>query len=287
MKPRCTLITKTCSAEEFVEVFCNEARSLLQHSFIAKQQSSYQRFVKDNLANDECMAICDFAENYAFIIQDAAPGFHWNNNQATVYPVVLYYKSNGILSHKSLTIISDCLHHDAITVWAFSRFVNEFAKSLIPNVSKIIYFSDGAPQQFKNFKNFSNIYHHEIDFGVCAEWHFFATAHGKGPCDGIGGTLKRLAARTSLQRPTDQQILEPMDLFNWANEPGTLPSITVKYWDKKNYEIATEFLTGRYDQTKRIPQTQRAHCVIPSKNYKLIVKDYSFSDNYTEHKIIK
>jgi|NitcycUWG06A4a12_1032807.scaffolds.fasta_scaffold00005_1 hypothetical protein len=78
-----------------------------------------------------------------------------------------------------------------------------------------------------------------------------------------------------------------MDLFNWVNEPGTLPSITVKYWDKINYEIATEFLTGRYDQTKRIPQTQRVHCVIPSTDYKLIVKDYSFSDNFTEHKIIK
>ncbi|XP_024889361.1 uncharacterized protein LOC112465839 [Temnothorax curvispinosus] len=162
-------------------------------------------------------------------------------------------------------------------------------KSLVPHVSKIIYFSDGAPQQFKNFKNFSNIYHHEVDFGVRAEWHFFATAHGKGPCDGIGGTLKRLAARASLQRPTDQQILDPMDLFNWANEPGTLPSITVKYWDKKNYKIAAEFLTDRYDKTKRIPQTQRVHCVIPShtKNYELIVKDYSFSNDYTEHKIIK
>ena len=64
---------------------------------------------------------------------------------------------------------------------------------------KIIYFSDGAAAQYKNRKNFLNLCHHKADFGVDAEWHFFATSHGKGPCDGLGGTVKRLAARASLQ----------------------------------------------------------------------------------------
>lgn len=286
-KPCCTLITKTCSREEFVEDFCDQAKSLLQHSFIAKQQSGYQRFVKDNLAADECIVICDFAENYAFVVQDAAPGFHWNNKQATVYPVVLYYRSNGILSHSSIVMISDCLEHDAVTVWAFSRFIVKFAKGLVPCVSKLIYFSDGAPQQFKNYKNFINIYNHEHDFGVRAEWHFFATPHGKGPCDGIGGTLKRMAARASLQRTPDQQILEPKDLFDWANTPNTLPSITVRYWHKENYAIALDFLSNRFEQTRRIPHTQQVHCVIPKNNYKLAVKDFSFSNNETEHNLKK
>ena len=30
---------------------------------------------------------------------------------------------------------------------------------------------------------------------------FFANSHGKQPCDGIGGTVKRLTAKASLQRP--------------------------------------------------------------------------------------
>ena len=33
-----------------------------------------------------------------------------------------------------------------------------------------------------------------------AELNFFATSHGKGPRDELGGTGKRLAARASLQR---------------------------------------------------------------------------------------
>jgi hypothetical protein len=35
---------------------------------------------------------------------------------------------------------------------------------------------------------------------VSAEWHFFATSHGKGQADGKGGTVKRLAAKTSQQK---------------------------------------------------------------------------------------
>ena len=49
----------------------------------------------------------------------------------------------------------------------------------------------------KNLKNFANICHHQ-DFGFKAERHFFTTSHGTYACDGIGGTVKRLAASASL-----------------------------------------------------------------------------------------
>lgn len=52
--------------------------------------------------------------------------------------------------------------------------------------------------QYKNKKNFTNLVYHIDDFKVKPEWHFFATSHGKGPCDGLGGTIKRLVARSSL-----------------------------------------------------------------------------------------
>ena len=85
-------------------------------------------------------------------------------------------------------------------------------------MKKIFYFSDGAASQYKNRKNFINLCHHSTDFSVDAEWHFSATSHGKSACDGVGGTVKRLAARASLQRPIDQQILTPCQLFEWARE---------------------------------------------------------------------
>ena len=43
-------------------------------------------------------------------------------------------------------------------------------------------------------KIFLNSCLHKADFGITAEWHFSATSHGKGACDGLGGSVKRLAA---------------------------------------------------------------------------------------------
>ena len=50
---------------------------------------------------------------------------------------------------------------------------------------------------------------------ILAFRHFSATSHG---CDGIGGTVKRLAARASLQMPYENQIMTAFQLFQWATE---------------------------------------------------------------------
>lgn len=79
--------------------------------------------------------------------------------------------------------------------------------------------TDGAPSQYKNKYGVRNIRSHQEDFGISAEHHFFFTAHGKSPCDGCGGTIKRLAARESLQRTADKEQLDTCEkLYVWAKE---------------------------------------------------------------------
>ena len=70
-----------------------------------------------------------------------------------------------------------------------------YVKEKLPHIKHITYFSDGCAGQYKNCKNLLNLCHHQADFGFSAEWHFFATSYGKGPCDGLGGTIKRLASK--------------------------------------------------------------------------------------------
>ena len=57
------------------------------------------------------MLTVDFSENYSFVLQDAAQGFHWNNSQATLHPFVAYYLDSGEIHHVSYVVISDCFHH--------------------------------------------------------------------------------------------------------------------------------------------------------------------------------
>ena len=67
------------------------------------------------------------------------------------------------------------------------------------DIKKLIYFSNGVASNYKNYKNLVNLCNYKTDFGTDAGWQFFATSHGKGPCDGLGGTIKRLTAKASLQ----------------------------------------------------------------------------------------
>jgi hypothetical protein len=60
-----------------------------------------------------------------------------------------------------------------------------------------------------------------------AEWLFFATSHGKGACDGIRGTIKRLPRKASMQNPYEEQIMTPRQLYEWA--VVKIPSVTFEY----------------------------------------------------------
>ena len=68
-------------------------------------------------------------------------------------------------------------------------------KSKCPNMNVLNIFSDGARSQFKQEYLFSNLHLWEEEHDLKMNWNFFATSHGKGVVDGIGGTVKRAAWR--------------------------------------------------------------------------------------------
>ena len=231
---------------------------------------------------DSCSA--DFSENYAFVVQDAVQGFHWNNTQATIDPFVVYYKESGEDRHLSFGIISDCLHHDTVAVYLYQkRLIAHLRETLTLSPKQIFYFSDGAAAQYKNRKNFINLCHHEVDFGIPAQWHFSATSHGKGAWDGLGGTVKRLAARASLQRPTDDQIMTPFQLYKWASE--NIPAVTFNYCTTTEYDIEKSFLEKRFEKSQTIPGIRSLHSFIPISTDSLQTGRYSKSDEFREQRV--
>ena len=203
---RTNLETVIRSTDDFVEDLVDRLCHLQCHSFIASQQSKFMKEIKEGPIDEQILDIADFAENYSFILQDEVQGYHSTNSQATIHPFVVYHRfpvegnESTDLKEISFVVISDHLLHNTLVVHYFQSKLLKFLKEIM-SFKKVIYFSDGAASHYKNRKNFINLANHEADFGMPADWHFFATSHVKGPCDGDGGALKRLAARASLQRP--------------------------------------------------------------------------------------
>ena len=190
---------------EKVEMFGNYvcSTSLFHHHFLKVQQAAYLKEAKAVLDNETCIILMDFAENYGFLVQDAIQSFFWQNQQAALHPFAVYHNDDdGKLQCNCYCVISKY----QTAVHYFTSLVIPTICTRNPRINRIKYFSEEGASQYKNFKSVINLMYHEHDFNLKAENHFFATSHGKSPCDGIGGTTKREAAVTS-------QILTPEQLF--------------------------------------------------------------------------
>lgn len=270
---RCTLTKIYYSSKDFVSELSTQLRKLLPHHYIAKNQSEYYQERKRNLQEGEVILQCDFSENYAYVAQDAVQGFHYNNDQCTVHPAIFYYKENGEIKHCSIVLLSECTTHDTAAVYILQQTVISEIKKVYPNVKKIIYFTDGAKQHYKNKYQMINLVHHEEDFNVLAEWHFHATAHGKGACDGIGAVLKREATRASLQAKPENAILNAKNLFNWAKEH--IKTTRFFYYTKQQHAKSKRSLAKRFSLAPSVTKIQSAHSFIVTSEKKVEVFRYS------------
>lgn len=271
---RCTIVSQTMNTHEFLDLLGEKLMKLKTHDYVARQQSQFVSILKKNLKDGEFMVQMDFAENYAFIVQNSTQAFHWNNNQATIFTVVIYYREREVEKHKSIAIISDNLNHDTVAVYEYQKIITQFLKdNFVPK--KIYYFSDGASQHFKNKSNFENLRHHEEDFGMPAEWHFFASSHGKGGCDGVGAILKRGARRASLQVNAENRIDTPKTLFTWSAK--YCKETAVFFSSKENYEKTAVDLQSRFKHCKTIKGTLQYHAIIPQTDGSFILKFTSMS----------
>jgi len=216
---------------------------------------------------------CDFAENYAYVVQDAAQAFHYNNDQCTVFTVLFYYRSGKKMEHYSIILLSDCTTHDAAAMYMMQQMVIPEIKKVRPKVNKIIYITDGAKQHFKNRFKMIHLINHKVDFDIEAEWHFHATAHGKGSWDGLGATLKREATRYSLQVDPNNAILNSRSLFSWTKEKFT--NIRFFYYTKEDHQKTLKSLNKKFFNAPAMPNIQMCHAFIPTSNKRLEVKRYS------------
>ena len=275
---RTDLVTMRLPLSDFIELLSEKLDKITSHSFIAKSQSSYLKHVKDTLSSDEAIVLGDFAENYTFVVQDEIQSYHWSKKQCSLHPVVIYYMKEK-LEESSFCVISNDLNHDVAFVnQVMDETIRHIKSNLCPSIRKIHYFSDGCAGQYKNCKHFYNLCHHAEDFSIECIWNFFATSHGKSPCDGIGGTVKRLVARFSLQSPTKDQILSAEAMFEYCIK--SISGIKFVYVSSEKMELARNELAERFSVATTVPGTRSFHQYAPFSKSMIKMKRVSDDDEF-------
>ena len=107
-------------------------------------------------------------------------------------------------------------------------FINELVQHLpyINYNEKLVIYTDGPSSEFKNkfCVNFLSILSKELNIEV--QWKYFATSHGKGVVDGIGGSAKSLVRSQSKSKSSKSlSIQNSLDFFQAAKR--LMPNVTV------------------------------------------------------------
>lgn len=174
-----------------------ELREFRKHVHRVKVQYGQSRRLKEILPSNHAICHMDFAENYTCGFAEEIQSAYFDKNAVTLHPVVIYYtkeETENDVKHKSLVLVSDELSHTSSTVFAIMKQVIAEVRAILPNVEMVHYMTDSPTSQYGNKQIFSIVAQHDTIFpGIKATWLYFEAGHGKGPCDGVGGTAKRLA----------------------------------------------------------------------------------------------
>lgn len=219
---RTNLIFITEKVEDFAMKYTDKLNDLIKHDFVAKTQAEKFEAQKKNLKPGEVIVHWDFAENFTHSLQDSVSSEYFNATQTTVHPCVVYYlDKNSEPVHKSFAFLSPCLDHGSQFVRAVQKKLILELKILVPNLTKVIYWSDGCAAQYKNKYMFYWLAHHFSYYKLKAEYNFFATAHGKGAVDGVGATVKRLLRLESLKPSKDTIINTSKAAYEFLKNKNT------------------------------------------------------------------
>lgn len=257
---RATMLNVVKETEDFVDELSENLHLLKLHSHVAKSQSAFINKKKDNSKNHEMLIMFDYFENLKYAAQNASQAFHFNNSQCTVFPVIYYYKEKGVLKDQSCVFLSDSLKNDTASVYAAQTILINDIKRKFKKIKHIIYMTDGAKQHFKNRFQVANLIQHQADFGLSAEWHFSATAHGKSAYDGIGATFKREVYRASLMARPTEAILTFEKLKSWSRDH--FQSIIVYDFNKTFHEQIQRKLNRRFMEAQLITGILTHHAFI-------------------------
>lgn len=230
-----------------------------RHSFLAKVQLRQIRSLKQNIVETEAILQEDFSENFAVKQQNEIMSAHWITEYVTLFTAILNQSNEESLPY---VIVSDALSHDKYSVFSFNQAIlRSYFSESDSRVATLHVFSDGAASQFKNRYTLSTILspgkiHKNI---TNMDWSFFATAHGKGPVDGIGGTVKRAVWRRILQNRA--VVNNAIDFAQVAKE--SCPNIKIIFISKEEVKNCKDILEDSWQQNPpaAIHQLHQMHFV--------------------------
>lgn len=224
-----------------------------RHIYNIKHQYATLRELKENLTDHEMLLHVDFAENYLCKYASEIQAVHFGDShqQVSLHTVVAYIKG----AQSSYCTLSSSFRHDPSAIWAHLRPVLHHLKENNPSIKVLHLVSDGPTTQYRSKKNFFFLSTEPFKMGFKrVTWNFLEAGHGKGPADGVGAAVKRMA---------DALVAKGVDIPNGAKlyEKLSEAKSSVTLFNVTDEEIS-EVERSLIDDLQTVKGTMKIHQVI-------------------------
>lgn len=220
------IMHSSCLGELFDNMW-NSFPMFREHVRIKRIQSN--EFLKDKNLSHKRVLQMDFAMSYSCEYQNEIQSALWNRNAVLLFTAATFFGGEC----QTYLICSDTPEKGKNAIYAFVKALYE----TIPQNDAIqieTIFTDGPSSEFKNkymikvLNNLSNLY------GKQFEWKYFATSHGKGVVDGIGGRAKSLVRTKCLSKSETMCVQSSMDFFEAVRD--MMPRTRVMHISKQEID---------------------------------------------------
>lgn len=265
-KERMRVVDIELPKTEFVEIMKQQYREFASHIDRVHKQYQAVKMMKEKLPRTHAIVQMDFAENYSCQTLEEVQSAYWNSSAVTLHPTVIYKRNNNNeLEHQSVVFVSEVLNHNAAMVTVITDKVIELTRDFVDNLEAIHFWTDSPTSQYRN-KTIFNYINKLCLKNIKSSWQFFESGHGKGPCDGIGGTTKRNADNAVKKGVIIQDAEE---FFRWASTSDS----TIKYVKVNEEEYNESVKRVEENIVKPIKGTMKIHSVVSNEKGFILTRD--------------
>lgn len=273
-------VALTGTTEEVFGKLEAQLPQFLLHTYIKRAQFSAFSSLKSKCDGKNIVLQVDFSENASITFQREVQAAHWHYQQATLFTAHAWVDGAENLS---VVIVSDDLAHTKHSIYVYIQRVLKSLCTKFSSIESVEVFSDGPTTQFKQRFLFSNLHSWEQEYGINITWNFFATSHGKGAVDGIGGTVKRAVLRNILAEKT--HVTTPEEYALLADK--LCEKIEIQYVSKEEIDMSKQFLDCKWKNVLAVPGTHKIHCVKAKSSDFVLVAETSDSTTFRQCSIMK
>ena len=186
-------VMKNLEKSEFYDEWQKMVLELKEHIHRKQIQSSAYNACKTDLVPGEALIHIDYSEFYKNKQQDEIQSAYFGQSTFSLFTGCVYHlNSIGDLAKRPITVFSESSVHSRIAaLTCIDLVVKEVEKHI--KLTKAIIWSDGCTAQFRSRFVFKLLSTYRPDLLI--DWHYNEVHHGKGPMDGIGGTIKSVMFR--------------------------------------------------------------------------------------------